>query len=210
MAVTYSPILDPKANPCKNKVCKACGLYLNQPPIFDKQRKSSVFWVGLSAVRFDEDQEMLPLSPITASGSLIHQIEKPFAKKILFYKTNLVKCVPLKDDKIRYPLEHEMQKCFPNFEWELENLSPSTVFLLGKQVATFVLKKLSNCKPSFNDSFIYSPITINEINFIPIHHPSYVLVYKRKSLECYIRNIQLNFPQSKRNLKKGLLEHETI
>jgi uracil-DNA glycosylase len=179
-----------KLNPCRNKVCKACGLYLNQPPIFDKKVKSSVFWVGLSAVRFNEGEEMLPLSANTASGGLIHRIEQPFKERIVFYKTNLVKCVPLKEDRIRYPMEHEMEKCFPNFEWELDNLSPTTVFLLGKQVATFVLKKLSNHKAAFNDDFTYTPIRINEINFIPIHHPSYVLVYKRKNLDSYINNIQ--------------------
>lgn len=201
MAEISSLVLVPTAKPCKSKVCKACGLYLNQAPVFDRRKKSNVFWVGLSAVRFKEGQQKLPLSPITPSGALIHQIEQPFKQRAAFYKTNLVKCVPLNEDKIRYPLEHEMEKCFPNFEWELERLNPTTVFLLGKQVSTFVLKKLSSYKPFFNDDFKYTPIKISEINFIPIHHPSYVLVYKRKRLDAYINSIQKFFP--KRTMAKS-------
>lgn len=181
-----------KPQPCR-KTCKACGLYLNQLPVYDKLKKSSVFWVGLSAVQFDDGEEKLPLSPLTPSGSLIHAIEQPFLNQISFYKTNLVKCVPLKDDKIRYPLEHEMEKCFSNFEWELEKLEPTTVFLLGKQVATFIFKKLSDYKPTLSATFNYNSIEINGIDFVPIHHPSYVLIYKRKSVNRYIKNIQKNF-----------------
>src|SRR5829696_3346980 len=114
MAVTSSLILDPITKPCRSKICKACGLYLNQEPIYDAPRRSNIFWVGLSAVLFGKEQEKLPLSSSTSSGSLIHQIESSYRKEIIFYKTNLVKCVPLKKDKIRYPVEHEMNKCFPN------------------------------------------------------------------------------------------------
>lgn len=144
-------------------------------------------------MRFDDAQERLPLSPLTASGALIQQIEMPYKSRLQFYKTNVVKCLPLKDDRIRYPLEREMEKCYPNFEWELDTLQPSTVFLLGKQVATFILKKLSGPKPTLDDAFNYTSIRINNIDFIPIHHPSYILVYKRKVLDEYVRSIQKHF-----------------
>ncbi len=179
---------------------------MNQEPIYDKRSMADVFWVGLSAVKFDDDEEKLPLSRLTPSGALIHRIEEGYKTELTFYKTNLVKCVPLKEDRIRYPLEHEMEKCFPNFEWELNLLRPSTVFLLGKQVSTFVLKKLSGHKPSMNEEFEYSAFDINGINFIPIHHPSFILVYKRKELNKYIRNIQQLFPTERYTL---LSEHHT-
>ena len=193
MAVTSSPVLKPIVRACRSKICKTCGLYLNQAPIYDSLKKSNVFWVGLSAVQFEDDEEKLPLSPLTPTGSLIQRIEHSYNNEITFYKTNLVKCVPLKDGRIRYPFEHEMEKCFPNFEWELEYLSPNTVFLLGKQVANFVLKKLANYKPSLNEEFRYNPVEINGVCFIPVHHPSYVLVYKRKNLNQYIKSIQSYF-----------------
>jgi len=166
-------------------------LYLNQLPVLDFLKHSHIFWVGLSAVQFDEGIEHLPLSPTTRTGGLISSIEEPLKEEISFYKTNLVKCVPLKDDgKIRYPIEHEMEKCFPNFDFELNALNPSVVFLLGKQVATFVMKKAGIKEFELADDFNYRAYQINGVSFVPIHHPSYILVYKRKLLKTYIKSIQ--------------------
>ena len=190
MTVKYSLDLPQKVKPCR-KVCKACGLYLNQLPVLDFLKHSHIFWVGLSAVQFDEGIEHLPLSPTTRTGALISSIEEPLKQEMSFYKTNLVKCVPLKDDgKIRYPIEHEMEKCFPNFQFELDALNPSVVFLLGKQVATFVMKKHGVKEFELPDNFKYKAYEINGVSFVPIHHPSYILVYKRKLLKTYIKNIQ--------------------
>lgn len=190
MTVKSSLDLSHKIKSCKSKICKACGLYLNQLPVLDKLKTSHVFWVGLSAVQFDEGIEGQPLSPYTRSGALIENIETPLRNKISFYKTNLVKCLPLKEGKIRYPLEHEMEKCFPNFEFELNELSPSIVFLLGKQVATFIMKKMGVKEVALSENFKYESFQINDMTFIPIHHPSYILVYKRKFLNKYIKSLQ--------------------
>ncbi len=190
MTVKYSQDLHQKVKPCR-KVCKTCGLYLNQLPVLDYLKHSHIFWVGLSAVQFEKGIEHLPLSPTTRTGALISSIEEPLNEEISFYKTNLVKCVPLKDDgKIRYPIEHEMEKCFPNFQFELDALNPSVVFLLGKQVATFVMKKKGIKEFELPDDFNYKSYEINNVSFVPIHHPSYILVYKRKLLKTYIKNIQ--------------------
>ena len=185
----YSQELNQSIDPTTRKTCKSCGLYLNQLPIFDKSKKSSVFWVGLSAVQFAEDEEKIPLSPFTRSGGLIAKIEEPFNDKISFYKTNLVKCVPLNKDKIRYPVKLEMENCFPNFQSEIELLNPKLIFLLGKQVASFVSNKLGAEEVDLNDQFKFESFTRNGIVFVPIHHPSYILVYKRKSIDDYSRGI---------------------
>jgi len=183
--------LNQKIKPCR-KVCKTCGLYLNQLPVLDFLKSSHIFWVGLSAVQFDKGIEQLPLSPTTRTGALINTIEETLKTEISFYKTNLVKCVPLKGDgKIRYPIEHEMEKCFPNFQFELDTLNPSVVFLLGKQVSSFVLKKLGVKEISLPENFKYKAIEVNGTFFVSIHHPSYILVYKRKQLNSYIKNIQI-------------------
>lgn len=189
MAVIYFPNSTQHPRLCK-KACKACGLDIYQKPVFDQLKGSQVFWVGLSAVLFAEGDEKLPLSPLTATGTLVQTIEAPFRKRIRFYKTNLVKCAPIKEDKIRYPSTFEMEKCYPNFIWELENLSPTTVFLLGKQVSDFILKKLGHPSIKMDDEFNYEGITYGSIQFIPIHHPSYILVYKRKQLDQYIAGVQ--------------------
>ncbi|MCD4665781.1 MAG: uracil-DNA glycosylase family protein [Bacteroidales bacterium] len=170
--------------------CKACGLYINQLPIFDNQKRSNIFWVGLSAVKISENEAKQPLSPFTRSGELIKEIESLYSDRFSFYKTNLVKCLPLKSDKIRYPLKHEMIKCSPNLETEIDTLKPSLVFLLGKQVSSFIIEKLTNSKVILDDKFCYDSIKINNVRYIPIHHPSYILIYRRKHKKNYIEGIR--------------------
>jgi len=155
-------------------------------------------------VAFSEDEEKLPLSPFTRSGALVADIEITFAKNVIFYKTNLVKCLPLKKDKIRYPLHHEMEKCYPNLQTEIAELKPSIIFLLGKQVASFVFEKLGEKNVVLSDTFQYKGLTIGNITYVAVHHPSFILVYKRKSLDKYIKNIRSlvkNKVKSKKKLR---------
>lgn len=177
-------------NPQKSKLCRACGLYLNQFPIFDIATTGLVFWVGLSAVSFSDSQLKLPLSPDTRSGKLIEQVEKanPY---IEFYKTNIVKCLPLNNDKIRYPSKLEMDKCYVNLDYEFNQLNPKIVFLLGKQVSQYVLKRYNITDFSLDRKFNYKSFRIDKTNFIPIHHPSFVLIYKRNHIDNYLKGIKL-------------------
>lgn len=121
---------------------------------------------------------------------MVAEIEKPYRDELTFYKTNLVKCLPLKQDKIRYPLQHEMEKCYPNLENEIKELGPSVIFLLGKQVAGFVLGKLGIKSFELDENFNYRAFEVNNISYIPIHHPSFVLVYRRKHMGKYAKKIQ--------------------
>lgn len=165
-------------------------MYLNQMPATGDKRQSDVFWVGLSAVAFSEEEDRVPLSPKTRSGALIAEIENGFRDQRFFYKTNLVKCLPLKENKIRYPIAKEMEKCFPNLRLEIDDLGPSIVFLLGKQVASFVLSKIGVTDFSLDEDFSYKGFKEGGIIYVPIHHPSYVLIYKRKNVERYIAQIR--------------------
>jgi len=189
MTVKFSANYDLQLNPSACKRCNACGLYLNQDPALDSSAQADIFWVGLSAVQFGEDEDRMPLAPDTRSGGLIEQAEQGLRSDFSFYRTNIVKCLPLNEGKIRYPAEHEMSKCFPNFEAELSNLQPAIVFLLGKQVATFVLKKYGIKTVTFDENFDFSTFNIGNTCFVPIHHPSYILVYKRKFISDYIAAI---------------------
>lgn len=182
--------------PNKGRKCKACGLYLNQLPAYDEKKYANIFWVGLSAVQFTDGEEQIPLSPHTRSGALIRKIEEPYTSSISFYRTNIVKCLPLVNDRIRYPVTNEMEKCYPNFEYEVEMLKPSLIFLLGKQVGQFVLSKFSMRISSLKDDFTYDSFLNDGIIYIPIHHPSYILVYKRKDIMGYIQGIQSIFEKS--------------
>jgi len=186
------------------RVCKACGLFLNQIPIYDEMKKSSVFWVGLSSVLISADEEMQPLSPHTRTGSLINKIENTFIEDVTFYKTNIVKCVPLINTKTRYPKKHEMEKCYPNLLDEIEQLKPSIIFLLGKQVASFVLGKHNINSFCLDSSFAYQSYEVDDYIFVPVHHPSYILVYKRKFIDLYVKKI--NTIITKSIVENGILE----
>ena len=169
--------------------CKGCALCNNQPPLIQNSKAADVFWVGLSAVKTSIENES-PLSSATNSGKLIDTIENLLLKNT-FHKTNLVKCLPLDvSAKIRYPSSKEMKSCFFNLKKELSFYHPKIIFLLGKQVSTFVLQEHGVKGFTLNDKFEYSTFKIGNIIFVPVHHPSYILVYKRKYIQDYILGIQ--------------------
>ncbi|HXD77733.1 MAG TPA: uracil-DNA glycosylase family protein [Puia sp.] len=187
MAVEYSLISSPIGEPHQIKQCRSCGLYTLQLPLICERRLSQIFWVGLSAVKLSQGEEGVPLSQNTPTGKLVYEIEKPFTKTLSFYRTNLVKCAPMLNGKIRYPTKQEMSWCFPNLEEEIAILNPKVIILLGKQVSNFVVDE---GKVSLDENFSYRYYSKNNIHYIPVHHPSYVLVYKRKNIQTYISNIQ--------------------
>ena len=169
----------------KIKSCKGCPLYNNQTPLLDNKFEADIFWVGLSAVKVDCTKKDTPLSALTNSGKLIAQIEKK-NKKAEFYKTNLVKCLPLDNGKIRYPKKDEMRACCKNLTTEITEMQPKLVFLLGKQVGDFVTDKKDL---KYAEDFAYEPFQKDNTIYVPVHHPSYILVYKRKHTESYINGI---------------------
>ncbi len=168
--------------------CKGCNLCFNQPPLLDKRNKAQVFWVGLSAVRVSDIKNDIPLSNNTNSGKLISNVERN-NKHLSFYKTNLVKCLPLENNKIRYPKKCEMESCYRNLKIEINKEKPKIVILLGKLVSDFILKIENKIQSNLDDNFKYEYYKINNIYYIPIHHPSFILVYKRKFLNKYIKGI---------------------
>jgi len=171
----------------KIRTCDKCNLCQNQQPLLDEMKNCQVFWVGLSAKIATTDDER-PLSPTTNSGKLICSVEEN-CMGVSTYKTNLVKCVPLDEQrKLRYPNKREMELCFPNLESEIKELLPRIVFLLGDKVATTIGKQFNI---SFNswDQYNYTYEELNGTYYVPIHHPSYIYVYKRKQIEAYINGI---------------------
>lgn len=112
--------------------CQKCSLCFNQKPLLDLEKDCQVFWVGLSAKKIKSYQET-PLSSETNTGMLIHKIEK-LCENVSFYKTNLVKCLPLTEQKkLRYPNRKEINCCFEHLVNEINTMSPKIVFLLGEK-----------------------------------------------------------------------------
>jgi len=177
--------------------CSGCSLCGIQKPLLDVSHQADVMWVGLSAVRVDNVMTARPLSSDTRSGGLVEEIESRLPN-LSFYRTNLVKCLPELNGKIRYPTIAEMKSCMPNLASEIKVLSPKIVLLLGKKVAEQILKQKGCDNFTFDEEYNYDEYLIDETIYVPVHHPSFILVYKRRNIESYIGQISKiivkNFP----------------
>lgn len=172
-----------------NKIqnCRKCQLYCNQKPLLDLKDSSDVMFVGLSAKK-SEDNNEIPLSQNTNSGKLIQMIENG-CNDVTIYRTNLVKCLPLNDNKkLRYPTKKEMSACFDNLISEINIISPKIVFLLGEKVYTEIERNL-NIKLKKWDGFKYYYTEHEGVYYVPIQHPSYIYVYKRKDVAKYTTSV---------------------
>lgn len=172
----------------KIRYCEKCKLCCNQRPLMDRCSECQVLWVGLSAKKAMHDDE-IPLSIETNSGAVIHEVEM-LLEDVKCYKTNLVKCLPLDEkSKLRYPNQKEIDACFANLEEEIEELSPKIVFLLGEKVYSSVGRHL-NLDFERLDGFNYNYVQHGNVCYVPIQHPSYIYVYKRKHMSEYIGGIK--------------------
>lgn len=168
----------------KTGKCRTCRkrITLNKDP-----DKALVMFVGLSSKPGAE-----PLCSSTNSGKLISEIEQLVSKVFSVYKTNLVKCAPLDTNgKLRYPTSEEMKSCLPHLLAEINHYQPKVIIPLGGQVAKFMLGELmSNPRFSgFSNDFCYETIHFNGHVILPIHHPSYVWIYRRKRIAQYIGSV---------------------
>ncbi|CAM2011707.1 uracil-DNA glycosylase family protein [Acanthopleuribacter pedis] len=169
--------------------CTACNLYRNQQPLIAKSGQPRLMWIGISAQKADAGKRHEPLAPDTKTGSVLAEIEARCGLGT-FYKTNLVKCLPLDNDgKIRYPSQKERHACYPNLQFEWETLRPEVLILLGRQPADYLAKQMRVELPPLSKSFDYQLVQMGTMSVLPIHHPSYILIYKRKLLEHYQQKI---------------------
>lgn len=170
------------------KGCERCELCKNQCPLLDKRRDCQIVWVGLSAKKTEKNDE-IPLSPETNSGMLIKRVEE-LCSNVTTYKTNLVKCLPLDEQKkLRYPNNKEIDSCFVNLKNEIDELKPRIVFLLGEKVYSSVGKHLDIKFEKWN-AYDYCYKEYERTFFVPIQHPSYIYVYKRRQIDDYVYGIE--------------------
>lgn len=169
------------------KNCNKCELHNNQPPLLDNNLEADILWVGLSTKKKMTNDE-IPLSPDTKSGALIKQVEDALGE-ISTYKTNIVKCLPLDaNQKLRYPNRKEIDACFENLITEINQLQPKIVFLLGQKVYSSVERNLGISFSKWED-YDYMYQEKDGVYYVPIQHPSYIAVYKRKYINDYISGI---------------------
>ena len=91
--------------------------------------------------------------------------------------------------KLRYPNNQEIAACFPNLEKEIQTLTPKIVFLLGTQVTAAVSQQFKLAFKGW-EGFNYGYLQYKKVYYIPIHHPSYIWVYKRKQVEEYLCSLE--------------------
>ncbi|MEJ2742863.1 MAG: uracil-DNA glycosylase family protein [Gammaproteobacteria bacterium] len=171
--------------------CQNCSLCNNQEPLIQTYQSKicSTFFVGLSAVQVDCVDSEIPFSKSTRSGALLRDIAE-LGNKNGIYFTNVVKCLPLKDDKIRYPTKSEMDSCFPNFELELSAYNPQKLVLFGRQVANYVVKRLSASLDQEQPVDGVAFYSASKLAIMTAPHPSYMLIYKRKNIDWYVSTIR--------------------
>ena len=129
------------------------------------------------------------LCPTTNSGKLIGEIESRIAETFSAYKTNLVKCAPLDESgKLRYPNLAEMKACLPRLLVGIEHFQPRVNVPLGGKVAKFMIATLMSDQrfDGFADDFKYQAFSFNNSLLLPVHHPSYIWIYRRKRIPQYI------------------------
>lgn len=148
----------------------------------------NVMWVGLSAKKTTNAEGFAPLNSNTNTGKLVAEIEAR-CPSVKFYKTNLVKFPPLDaKQKLRYPTLEECAVCYPELRIEIRTINPRVILLLGNKTATFILNQLGLQMPKL--SYKYQAFEYEERWYIPIHHPSYIMVYKRKEKYMYIQAVK--------------------
>jgi DNA polymerase len=168
--------------------CHRCGLCEHQSALLDDAKVCQVFWVGLSAKKITCDGEK-PLSPTTNSGSILCDVEKRCGD-VAMYRTNLVKCLPLNEiGKLRYPNKSEIDSCLPNLGSEINELSPRIIFLLGTKVMDAIGRYYSLAFDKWNE-FEYAIKRYKNMYLVPVHHPSYIYVYKRKRIDEYVNSLE--------------------
>lgn len=105
------------------------------------------------------------------------------------YYTNLVKCLPLHEGRIRYPHRSELELCFKNYKAELAQFVPRKVVLFGRQVSQFIAAKLHLRFGDSSRDFDFPIAARAGVEYLAAYHPSYVLVYKRRKVDLYKRRI---------------------
>ncbi len=168
--------------------CNKCELCQHQAPLLDDTMACKVFWVGLSAKKTASNDEK-PLSPTTNSGSVLCSVEDR-CEGVGMYRTNLVKCLPLDDaGKLRYPNKKEIDLCLPNLSSEIDELLPQIIFLLESIVVDAVSRYYSLTFDKWN-GFNYVTTKFKKMFFVPVHHPSYIYVYRRKRMDEYMSGLE--------------------
>ncbi|MBN1584919.1 uracil-DNA glycosylase family protein [Candidatus Uhrbacteria bacterium] len=151
---------------------------------------SVVLWVGLSDKRTG-DNVLPPLSESSPSGKIVDEaiIGLDGYEHI---KENLVDFAPLDErNRMRYPTSEEMRMGAHRLMGIIERVRPSTVVILGRRAAKAVFDSfdLSHSCLSFGE-FRYRSCSMGGVKYLPVHHPSFISIYRRKHKDSYLAAVR--------------------
>ena len=152
--------------------------------------KPLVYFVGLSTKPNCE-----PLALKTNTGCIIEKIIYCLPP-IKIIKTNLVRNPPMNNEgKLRYPNFIEMEDGWSALQKELLSTVPNLIVTLGQQVS-FFLRSRMGVKPARtvlpSDFSSQQYLLQASASILSVHHPSHVVIYRRKDIESYIKNVALS------------------
>lgn len=156
---------------------------MNKKKVTQIKPGRNIYLIGLSSKPNKEH-----LSPDTQTGKIVQQIvcKLPFEN---IKKTNLVREVPLDaSGKLRYPDNNEMRAGWKVLKEEINLSMPCILVTFGQQVSHFLQSELTGKpqKQKLSSEFSYKTIESNNMTILPVHHPSFIYVYKRKNIDSYV------------------------
>jgi len=146
----------------------------------------AVLFVGLSA-----KPATSALCHGTNTGNVISAIESAI-QPLRTLRTNLVREPPLNQcGKLRYPNAEEKSAGLQALFGEIGTLRPAVVVALGVEVSRVILRGMCGDQSfsGFGNSYDYSVAAVGRIRVIPVHHPSFVCIYRRKTLDSYTKAV---------------------
>lgn len=152
-----------------------------------QEKPASVLWVGISGKPFTN-----ALASTTATGRIVDTIEN-MSGGVRFRRTNLVKNAPLNGDgRLRYPTQDEMLKGANILFGELEHMEARIVITLGAAVSKVVVERtiVNRRFRGLSRAFKYRAVRTDRFYILPVHHPSFVLIYRRRKLQRYMLSIK--------------------
>jgi DNA polymerase len=142
-----------------------------------------VAWVGIS-----QKPDTSDLSEYTNTGKIIKEIEEK-TPHLYHYKTNLVSFAPMNGNgKLRYPSQKEIDASFDDLMERISSNDSKIIFLLGGIVVE-AFERNAKVKLKKWNGFNYYATGYKNFVVVPVHHPSYISVYKRKHRLEYIDGI---------------------
>lgn len=157
--------------------CQKCKLHECRHTPFTGNIRSDIIFVG-EAPGTQEEKEGEPF--VGPAGQLFNKMlasaEKnihPRWKRENVYITNVVKCIPRNNTEsnrfTRQPEIEEIAKCKEILDKEIELIKPKIVVCVGAVAANTLIH------PTFKISQEHGKLFGDEMKFVAIYHPSYIL-----------------------------------